>query len=144
MVDLLFWVFLYIDPRWRHGGDTGVGSMAVARLSKRVIDSVASRDRTYILYDSDLPGFGLRVMPSGVKTWIVEYRPGGGGRGVSKRRLKIDAATKISPAEARSRAMRILAGVRLGDDPAGARAADRSVPTVAEFAERFLKEVVGS
>ena len=79
-------------------------------------------------------------MPSGRKTWIVEYRPGAGGRKVSKRRMKIEVATKITPETARSRAKEMLARVHLGEDPAGARAASREIPTVAEFAKQFLEE----
>ena len=105
--------------------------MAVARLSKRTIDSFKPGPRPYINYDEDLTGFELRVMPSGTKTWIVEYRPGAGGRKVSKRRMKIEVATKITPETARSRAKEILARVHLGEDPAGARAASREIPTVA-------------
>ena len=48
--------------------------MAVARLSKRAIDSFKPGPRPYINYDEDLTGFGRRA--SGRKTWIVEYRPG--------------------------------------------------------------------
>ncbi|TPW00040.1 MAG: hypothetical protein USCAAHI_00516 [Beijerinckiaceae bacterium] len=70
--------------------------MAVARLSKRTIDSFKPGPRPYINYDEDLTGFGLQVMPSGRKTWIVEYRPGAGGRKVSKRRMKIEVATDHS------------------------------------------------
>jgi hypothetical protein len=54
--------------------------------------------------------------------------------------MKIEVATKITPETARSRAREILALVHLGEDPAGARAASREIPTVAEFAKQFLEE----
>jgi integrase len=114
--------------------------MTIARLSKRTISSLAPAAQPYIAYDEDLPGFGLRIMPSGTKTWIVEYRPGPGGRKVYVRRMKIEIASRITPDEARTRAKEILARVRLGEDPAGAKKAARQIPTVAEFAEQFLKE----
>jgi integrase len=79
-------------------------------------------------------------MPSGPKTWIVEYRPGAGGRKVAKRRLKIDVSKRTTPEAARSRAKKILARVRLGEDPAAVRAARLATPTIAEFAKQFLKE----
>jgi integrase len=114
--------------------------MTVARLTKRTISSLVPAAQPYIAYDEDLSGFGLRIMPSGKKTWIVEYRPGPGGRKVYTRRLKIEHASKITPDEARTRAKEILARVRLGEDPAGAKRAARQIPTVAEFVEQFLKE----
>jgi integrase len=79
-------------------------------------------------------------MPSGRKTWIVEYRPGAGGRKVAKRRLKIEISNRITPETARSRAKEILARVRLGEDPAAVRAARLATPTIAEFAKQFLEE----
>src|ERR1700722_15591876 len=114
--------------------------MAIARLSKRTASSLTPTTRPYIVYDQDLPGFGLRVMPSGTKTWIIEYRPGPGGRKVYTRRMKIELASKITPGEARARAREILARVRLGEDPAGAKKNARQIPTIAEFVDRFISE----
>jgi integrase len=114
--------------------------VSVARLSKRTVDSLRPRVRPYIVFDEDLTGFGLRVMPSGTKTWIVEYRPGAGGRKVFTRRMKIDLASRVTPEQARTHAREILARVRLGEDPAVARATRRDTPTLATFAEQFLEE----
>ena len=104
------------------------------------MDSFGPTAKPYIVYDQDLTGFGLRVMPSGTKTWIVEYRPGAGGRKIFKRRMKIDLANRMPPDEARAHARDILARVRLGEDPAGVRATSRQTPTVSAFTERFLHE----
>jgi hypothetical protein len=35
--------------------------------------------KPYVAFDADVKGFGCRVMPSGAKTFILEYRPGAGG-----------------------------------------------------------------
>jgi integrase len=118
--------------------------MPTTRLSKRIVDALKPQARPYITFDKDLSGFGIRVMPSGLKTWIVEYRPGAGGRRVAKRRLKIEAANKTTAEAARSQAKEILARVRLGEDPAAARAARLAAPTVTEFAQSFLEEIFSS
>jgi integrase len=110
------------------------------RLAKRAVENAVPRDKPFILYDRELAGFGLRVMPSGFRSWIVEYRPDGGGRGVAKKRMTLGAAGKLTPDQARSQAKTILANVALGSDPAGVRSASRATPTVAEFAETFLDE----
>jgi Arm DNA-binding domain len=48
-------------------------------LTKRTIDALAPREKLYIVFDRKLPGFGLRIAPTGRKTFVVEYRPHGGG-----------------------------------------------------------------
>ena len=93
----------------------------IVELSKSAVDALEPRDKPYIAYDAKLKGFGVRVMPSGAKSWIVEYRPGAGGRRVAKRRLALGATTLLTPAQARGKAKDHLAAARLGDDPAARR-----------------------
>ena len=47
-------------------------------LTARFIDSIKppAEGRTEY-WDANTPGFGLRVAPSGRKTWVVMYRAGG-------------------------------------------------------------------
>jgi integrase len=79
-------------------------------------------------------------MPSGFTSWIVEYRPGDGGRAVAKKRMTLGATNKVTAEQARRKARDILAAVHLGSDPAGERASNREQPTIKEFAERYLSE----
>ena len=37
----------------------------MSKLTKRVVDAAEVRAREYFIWDEDLPGFGLRVLPSG-------------------------------------------------------------------------------
>lgn len=112
------------------------------RLTKRTVDSLPPVEKPRIFFDSELKGFGLRVTPAGLKTFVVEYRPGGGGRGVAKRRLKLGSYGELTPDQARDLARDALADVRRGGDPAGDRAAERAAPTVAEMTETWLREEV--
>jgi hypothetical protein len=60
------------------------------RITKRAVDSAATdAGREGWLWDSELKGFGLRLHPNGAKTYVVEYRPGPGGRATQKRRFTI-------------------------------------------------------
>ena len=63
--------------------------MANEKLTKRTVDALVADDKAFIVYDSELKGFAVRVAPTGIKTWQVEYRPYPGGRGVSKRRMAL-------------------------------------------------------
>ncbi len=59
------------------------------KITKRTVDAlVAAPDgKPFIAFDSELPGFGVRVFPSGTKTYIAQYRPGAGGRNMIARRI---------------------------------------------------------
>jgi len=46
--------------------------MATQNLTKTTGQNLPSRDRVYIAYDDSLSGFGCRVTPNGVRSWIVE------------------------------------------------------------------------
>lgn len=112
--------------------------MATARLTKTLVAALAARDKTYIEWDADLPGFGLRVTPNGAKAWIVEYRAGGGGRRAPSRRMTVGSVAALSADKARNAARDVLAAVRLGADPAKDRQTAREAPTVKELFEMRL------
>jgi integrase len=114
--------------------------MTAIRLTKRAVDTLAPSSKTVIHFDKDLAGFGLRITPSGARSWIVQYRPGGGGRGQTARRMTLGSISTLTPDEARRAARDVLARARLGEDPAGTRAKDRETPTFKTFAERYLAE----
>lgn len=42
--------------------------MAKQRLTKSVVDRLKPAETDYLLWDAELPGFGVRVKPSGVKS----------------------------------------------------------------------------
>ncbi|MGO8676460.1 MAG: integrase arm-type DNA-binding domain-containing protein [Limisphaerales bacterium] len=117
--------------------------MPTLKLTKRALDALAPNAKPFIAFDSDLAGFGVRVMPSGVKSWVVEYRPHGGGRGVAKRRVTLGKTSHLTPEQARKAAGDMLARVRLGEDPAAERAEKRNAVTVAELIDLFDAQYVG-
>src|SRR5215208_486694 len=117
--------------------------MAVAKLTKRVVDGLAATPgKPLYVYDTELKGLGVRCMPSGVKSWIVEYRPPGRGRGTSRKRMTLGPTTTLTPDEARKAARNVLAAVQLGADPARERRKGRETPTVAQLLEQYLTEEV--
>ncbi len=114
--------------------------MPSAKLTKRIIDGLPMPSKTTIYYDQDLPGFGLRLTPAGARSWVVEYRPGGGGRGSVSKRMTLGSTATLTPDQARGAARDILARVRLGEDPATERGKRRNTPTFQDFAKRFIDE----
>jgi integrase len=109
------------------------------RITKRVVDGLKPRQNEFTIWDSKITGFGLRVRPTGAKSYIVVYRAGP-GRGAPVRRYTIAGVGKITPEAARRQAQTLLGSVAHGRDPAGDKANERTMPTVAELADRFLTE----
>jgi len=111
------------------------------KISRKALASMQPKEKITTYYDEDLRGFGMRVMPSGVKSWIVEYRPGAGGRSIAKKRFRI-GGMELSPEQARTAAEKVLASVSLGSDPAADRAGERGALSIAEIADRFMRDHV--
>jgi integrase len=107
------------------------------KLSKRVVDALTYDRKSGAQYawDDELAGFGVRVYPTGRKAYVVTYRTEG-----RQRFLTIGRVGPMTCHEARTRALEVLASVGRGHDPAGERIAYREAPTVADMAERFLRE----
>jgi Arm DNA-binding domain/Phage integrase, N-terminal SAM-like domain len=107
------------------------------KLTKRVIDAAEVQAAEHFIWDDDLPGFGLRVLASGRKVYIVQYRAGR-----RSRRMSLGPSTVLACEQARTRAITIIAAAKNGGDPAAKRYADRQTITVKELADRFDKEHV--
>src|SRR3546814_12164743 len=86
--------------------------MATAKLTKRYIDGLKPAAKRYPVYDAELKGFGVIVLPSGIISYIVEYRPDGGGRNVAKKRMTLGRVGEITPDQARKLARDRRAEVR--------------------------------
>lgn len=130
-----------IFPAGRHRAK-GDEEMPVIKISKRSVAELPGVDRVSTYYDSALKGFGLVVRPSGKRSWIMEYRPGAGGRNVAKRRVVIGDPEVITPDEARAMARDIAARVRLGGDPASERSGARKAESFGDLSERWYSEHV--
>ena len=113
--------------------------MSETKITKRVVDGAEPRETRYTLFDAEITGFGLRVYPSGKKSWIFEYRPGGGGRGVYKKRLTIGSSSEFTPEQARKVADKLRARTKMGEDPQAEKSNERLALTVTELADEFLE-----
>ena len=105
-------------------------------LSNRVVDGLPAGDKEVIYWDRGLPGFGVRVYPNGAKVYLVQSR---GPRG--SKRITVGRHGTISAEEARRQGAALLTRIKAGEEP-GAGPGAEGGPTVAELAEKYLREHV--
>lgn len=113
--------------------------MATQKLTKRLIDATAPAERECFIWDSELAGFGLRVRPGGAKTFVAQYRAGGGRTGQT-RRYTVGRYGVMTVEEARLDARAILLAAAQGRDPAAKRHSKRRETTIAELVTEFAKQ----
>jgi site-specific recombinase XerD len=111
--------------------------MATEKLTKRHIDGLKPDTTAYRHYDTELKGFGVQVLPSGIKSYIVEYRPDGGGRNVAKKRMTLGRVGELTPDQARTLARDRLSEVRRGTDPLSDRQTKRREMKLSEFIDQW-------
>lgn len=110
-------------------------------LTKRFVEAlVAPADDDLFCWDGELKGFGVRVKPSGVKSYVLKYRT---RQGVV-RRFTFARHGEVTAEQARRRAAALLAEVRLGGDPAAERQEQRQAASVADLIDRYLAEAPAS
>jgi integrase len=102
------------------------------------VDALEARDSDYVTWCGHLPGFGLRVRPSGRKTFVAQY-DFGGRRGVT-RKVTIGAYGPWTVDDARKKAREILTDAKRGIDVAGEKSKRRAEMTVAELCDDYLKQ----
>lgn len=105
------------------------------KLTKRAIDALKPEAKDFFVWDSQIAGFGVRVMPSGAKSYQAQYRKGG-----RTRRVSLGRHGKITVDEARRLAKDVMGQVAMGENPAEEIALERRAPTVASLCDRFFRE----
>ena len=90
----------------------------------------------YIVWDVELPGFGVRVKPSGVRSYVVQYR--NRNTGTSRRKTLGQHGPLLTFHKARERARIILADALSGNDPVADDHAMRNAPTMKALAADYL------
>ena len=110
------------------------------RLTKRTVDAAVPRASRYIVWCGELHGFGLRVEPTGKKTFLIRYRAGGGRSG-TLRQATVGRYGTITVEEARATARRLLGAAASGGDPLGDRKKARQAGvTVGEICDWYITE----
>lgn len=112
--------------------------MATAKITIKSVEALASKGgKDTYLWDDKIPGFGVKAMPSGGKSYLLKYRPGR-GRAFSPRRYHIGRVGDMTPEQAREKAEDLRELIRKGIDPMAELQADAAV-TVKTLITDFLQ-----
>ena len=115
----------------------------MSKLTKRVVDALRPDPKRDVFKwdagDGALKGFGVRVKPSGVASYLVQYRNNEG----RTRRLVLGRVGELTPDEARRIAADKLKEARTGGDPSAERHAARAAITVSELCDLYLADAKG-
>ncbi|MCJ9430755.1 tyrosine-type recombinase/integrase [Kordiimonas marina] len=109
----------------------------MTKLTKRTVDTAPIKATDYFVWDSEIKGFGLRVLKSGVKSYLIQYRSGG-----RTRRLTLGKHGVLTPDEARKMAREYLVEVANGGNPSEDRRRYSIAPTLSALCSRFMDEHV--
>jgi integrase len=105
------------------------------KITKTVVDSTESSDKLIIVWDSGIAGFGLAVFPSGVKSFVFQYR---NAEGKSRRFTIGKFSEALTVDQARKRANELHREVLNGNDPMGHKQTRRKAITVNELLDLYL------
>lgn len=108
----------------------------MAKLTKRLVDAAESREKDYVIWDDELPGFGLRVFASGKRSYVLQYRALG-----RSRRYTIGLHGVWTAESARQEAKVQLGRVAQGDNPAEERQLDHKAITVKELCTLYVNDL---
>ncbi|WP_197540134.1 Arm DNA-binding domain-containing protein [Azospirillum sp. B510] len=99
-------------------------------ISNSLVANLKPAEKPYEVRDTRLKGLLLRVQPSGVMAYYVEYERG--------KRINLGRADAVTPSQAREQAKAILADAYKGQDPAAARKATKD-HTLRSFIEELYE-----
>jgi integrase len=113
-----------------------------AKLTETLIKSLTytgdkSKNEWCVWWDEELTGFGVRIYPSGKKSFVIFYR--------HNRVMKLKTIGKhglLTLVQARDRAKQDLVGLLDGKDPKGERDALRKATLFKDFAEDYITREV--
>jgi integrase len=106
------------------------------RLTKHVVERALPKPNGDVfLWDNSLKGFGVRVKPSGARSYLYQYRNAHG----TSRRITFGQHGRITIDQARELAGRATAAIARGEDPAESRRALREASSIRDLVEDYLE-----
>jgi integrase len=110
------------------------------KLTKGVVAVAKASASRYMIWDTEVKNFGLRVMPTGAKSYIVRFRIGK-HRSARERSITIGDVDQFTPQAARAKAREFQVSGRQGIDlDEELRKATAAPMTVSDAIDTWIKE----
>jgi integrase len=106
------------------------------RLTKLVVEKAEVKSQRYTIWDAELRGFGVKVQPSGTKSYFAYYRTQSG----QQRKPAIGSHGKVTTEEARQIAKKWIAASVSGVDISENRKEARAAPLIRDLAQKYLND----
>ena len=110
------------------------------KLTKAMVESLQASTKPSFLWDDALAGFGVKVLRSGSKKYVVKCRVSGTDRDAAQRWILLGAHGVITLDQARDMARQTLASVARGEDPKAEKQRLQGAPKVSDLWGRFERE----
>ena len=111
------------------------------KLTRQLIRDAVPKADHYIIWDTTVTGLGLKVFPSGTKSFVIAYRSCKSPNPKAKRLATIGRPPALGLAQARRQASLELTAIRAGNlGLAERRDQSRHAPTLNEVLDRFFDE----
>jgi integrase len=108
----------------------------IPKITKSKVDTTKPTGKPAFIWDDEVKGFGLLVLPSGVKSYVFQYRT---PQGRSRRATIGKASATLTAEQARAKAKALRRAVEDGRDPLDERQEQRDALTVAELLTLYLE-----
>ena len=109
--------------------------MVKAKLTKRTVEAISPAGADALIWDTEIPGFGVKVTPRGARIYVLQY-----SRRDRTRRCTIGRHGDLTAEQARREAQVFRGIIAKGGDPARDRARQRAIPIMQALAERYMTE----
>jgi len=105
------------------------------KITKRTVDATKPADKRVFVWDIEVKGFGLQVLPSGIKSYVFQYRIPDG----KTRRATIGKHGTLTADQARLKAREMQHRVFEGGDPLAEKREARTAATVGVVLDAYLE-----
>lgn len=89
----------------------------MAHITQAVVQKAEITDKIYYIWDDQITGFGLKVIPNGKKKFVLRYYHCAGGKNAIQRFYLFGETSFMTVPIAREKAAELLLRVKNGEDP---------------------------